>query len=356
MRELRRHFRDAIAGGRQVAVCRLIETRGSTPQKPGAVMLVYADGAQAGTLGGGCVEAEVRREALRTLAQGTAQLLTFQLDSDYGWDDGLICGGRMKVLIDPIGADAAPRDYYERLLDVVERGATEAVRIDGDSCELHLLDADAAPLASLRAPADCNLDPIIAGVEPLADRPRPRVAAGFAYLPYPPRCRLIIVGGGHVGKAVAELAQQADFDIVVCDDRAEYVAEDRFPQVERRVSGKLADTLPRLEIGARDFCLIVTRGHNHDEEALLRLIDRGAGYVGMIGSRRKIRLIFDDLREQGISAESLAAVFAPVGLDIGSQSVPEIAISIVAQLISVRNLGAERTRALNDVKLTHGPA
>ncbi|PQO42899.1 XdhC family protein [Blastopirellula marina] len=356
MRELQRHFRQAIADGRQVAVCRLVETRGSTPQKPGAAMLVFADGAQAGTLGGGCVEAEVRREALRILSQEAAELLTFQLNSDYGWDDGLICGGRMKVLIDPISAEPVKRHYYQRLFDAIEAGGTEAARIDDDSCELHLFDADANLVASLRAAADLNVAEIVASIEPVLQRPRPRVVGRFAYLPYPPRCRLIIVGGGHVGKAVAELAHDADFDVAVCDDRAEYVTLDRFPHAEQRLSGKLETTLPQLEICARDFCLIVTRGHNHDEEALSRLIDRGAGYVGMIGSRRKIRLIFDDLREQGVVEASLAAVFAPVGLDIGSQTVAEIAISIVAQLISVRNLGAQRTRELCDAKMTHGPA
>ncbi|MCC9605241.1 XdhC family protein [Blastopirellula sp. JC732] len=356
MRDLQRHFRQAISAGQQVVVCRLVETRGSTPQKPGAAMLIYPDGAQAGTLGGGCVEAEVRREALRILSQGTPELLTFQLDSDYGWDDGLICGGRMKVLLEPFGNDLATRDYYQRLFVVAEEGGTEAIRIDGESHELRLFDADGQLIASLRCDSDSDLAEISAGIEPLAQRPRPRVQNGIAYLPYAARCRLIIVGGGHVGKAVAALAQEADFDIVVCDDREEYVTEERFLTAQQRIVGKLDVTLPQIEIGVRDFCLIVTRGHNHDEEALFRLIDRGAAYLGMIGSRRKIRLIYDDLREQGISDESLAAVFAPVGVDIGSQTVPEIAISIVAQLISVRNLGAARTRELAELKLSHGSA
>ncbi|TWT32043.1 XdhC family protein [Blastopirellula retiformator] len=356
MRDVQRQFRMAIQSERPVVVCRLVETRGSTPQKPGATMLVFADGDQAGTLGGGCVEAEVRREALRILSQQSPELLTFQLDSDYGWDDGLICGGRMKVLLDPVGDDARARTYYEQLFVTAEQGGTEAIRIDGGSHELRLFDAAAEPVGALRIVADADEQTIVAGIEPLDCRPRPRIENGYAYLPYPPRCRLIIVGGGHVGKAVAALAQDADFDVVVCDDRGEYLTADRFPGEIERVAGKLDVTLPQLDIDARVFCLIVTRGHNHDEEALSRLIDRGAAYVGMIGSRRKIRLIYDDLREQGVSDDSLAAVFAPVGIDIGSQTVAEIAISIVAQLISVRNLGAARTRELADLKLSHGPA
>ena len=95
--------------------------------------------------------------------------------------------------------------------------------------------------------------------------------------------------------------------------------------------------MPELEITPDTYCLIVTRGHNHDELALSHLVDRGARYVGMIGSRRKIRLIFDDLLNEGVSPAAIDAVFAPVGIDIGSQTVPEIAVSICAELVAHRN-------------------
>src|SRR3954468_4369572 len=99
MRELVHQLLGAIDAGRGVSCCRLVETRGSTPQKPGAAMLVFDDGSQAGTLGGGCVEAEVKRQAFAVLADPQARVVRFQLDDDYGWDDGLICGGRMQVSI-----------------------------------------------------------------------------------------------------------------------------------------------------------------------------------------------------------------------------------------------------------------
>jgi xanthine dehydrogenase accessory factor len=160
---------------------------------------------------------------------------------------------------------------------------------------------------------------------------------GVAYLPVHPRCRLVIVGAGHVGKAVADLAADLDFDVWIVDDREEYVSPSRFPRAEKRIAGRIEDVLPALEITADTYCLIVTRGHNHDEEALYLLAERGARYVGMIGSRRKIRMIFDDLLNEGISQESLEKVHAPLGIDIGSQTVPEIAISICAELVSHRN-------------------
>jgi len=142
-----------------------------------------------------------------------------------------------------------------------------------------------------------------------------------------------------VGKAVGDLAADLDFDVWAIDDRDFFVAEDRFPRAQRRISGPIEEVLPALDINADTYCLIVTRGHSHDERALFHLVNRGARYVGLIGSRRKIKLIFEDLLQEGISPSDLDRVFAPVGLDIGSQTVPEIAVSICAELIAHRKLG-----------------
>lgn len=342
MREIFFQLLEALSAGRPVAYCRLVETRGSTPQKAGALMLVFPDGSQAGTLGGGCVEAEVKRRALAVLDSGVAEISKFQLDSDYGWDDGLICGGRMQVLIEPL-TNAKAREYFEHLARLVNsgEGITEAVVFEetepGVSAPAsYLFDGQGILVDKLRGDAPCFVrDHLV----PLTRRPRPYVAKGIAYLPILPRCRLLIVGGGHVGKAVADLAAELDFIVWVIDDRAEIVSPERFPRAERRISGDIEKVLKEIEITPDTYCLIVTRGHNHDEEALFHLADRGARYVGLIGSRRKIKLIFDDLQQQGISAEALSKVHAPLGIDIGSQTVPEIAVSICAELIAHRNRG-----------------
>ncbi|HEV3138191.1 MAG TPA: XdhC family protein [Pirellulales bacterium] len=348
MRELLDPLIAVAQSGRRIACCRLVETRGSTPQKPGAAMLVFDDGSQAGTLGGGCVEADVKRQALAILAEGHASVVRFQLDDDYGWDDGLICGGRMQVLIDPVARPAA-LDYYSKLRALSGQGAglTEAIVFDAQASGLpesasYLFDAEGRIIDHVRGPLEDGLAPraIREGLQPLADRPRPSARHGVAYLPMLPRCRLVIVGGGHVGQAVGNLAAELDFDVWVVDDRQEYVTEARFPLAERRIAGAMTEVLRDLEITPSTYCLIVTRGHNHDEEALYHLVDRGARYVGMIGSKRKIKLIFDDLAAGGISPEALDRVYAPVGLDIGSQTVMEIAISITAELVAHRNLGS----------------
>jgi xanthine dehydrogenase accessory factor len=343
MREVLRQLIAAIRAGRSVAWCRLVETRGSTPQKAGAAMLVYEDGSQAGTLGGGCVEAEVKRRALALVAENRPEVCTFQLDSDYGWDDGLICGGRMKISIEPV-VKGAGTDYFERLGHMLEQGqgCTEAIIFDRETTKLPspdslLFDAAGQLVAELRSSSAGQA--VSRQLRPLADRPRPYVAGGIAYLPVLPRCRLVIVGGGHIGKAVADLAADLAFDVLIVDDRQEYVAEDRFPRAQRRICGPIDRVLPDLEITADTYCLIVTRGHSHDQEALFHLVDRGARYVGLIGSRRKIKMIFDNLAAEGVAEEALEKVYAPLGIDIGSQTVPEIAVSICAELVAHRNLG-----------------
>jgi xanthine dehydrogenase accessory factor len=347
MRDLVRQIIEGMRLGREQAYCRLVETRGSTPQKAGALMIVHPDGSQGGTLGGGCVEADVKRRALAALAARSPEVATFQLDSDYGWDDGLICGGRMRILILPLD-QSAHGAYFERLGRIVERGhaATEAIVFDGETSGLaatttYLFDGEDHPAASLNGAAGSSDVPplVLEHLRPIASRPRPYAARGVAYLPILPRCRLLIVGGGHVGKAVGDLAAELDFEVWVVDDRDEYVSAERFPRAERRIAGPIGRVLPEIEVTPDTLCLIVTRGHNHDEEALFHLADRGARYVGLIGSRRKIKLIFDDLLNEGLSAEALRRVHAPVGIDIGSQTVPEIAVSICAELVAVRNKG-----------------
>lgn len=361
MRDLLADLTRLLDQGRVCVYCAVVETRGSTPQKAGAAMLVLPDGSQVGTLGGGCVEAEVKQRALTVLTAGAGQpeVLTFCLDDNYGWDDGLICGGRMSILADPL---LQPRgtgaDYYRRFRTLVERGrgCIECVVI-GEAAAApvgsrYLFDADGQLIAQLDAgpvPEAVRLH-----VPSLRQRPQPSTHSGVAFLPILPRIRLLIVGGGHVGQAVAKLAAEVDFDVWVLDDRERYANRDRFPTAQRLIVDDIGTTLEDLARTAVDdqtYCIIVTRGHAHDEEALFHLATTSAGYVGMIGSKRKIKLIFEDLRARGVPAEALTRVYAPLGFAIGSQTVPEIAISIVAELIACRNRGSTEPAHHKDQRL-----
>jgi xanthine dehydrogenase accessory factor len=351
MRDLLSELTALLDQGRRCIYCSVVETRGSTPQKAGAAMLVFPDGSQRGTLGGGCVEAEVKQNALRILANGgRPEVFTFSLDDNYGWDDGLICGGRMTMLVDPLADNLHQhRVYYRRFYDLVESGlgCTEAVvlkeEVGAPVGQRYLYDAEgrlAIQLGQSQVP-----ERVTRHLPSLAQRPRPSAQQGIAYLPILPRITLLIVGGGHVGQAVARLGAEVDFDIWVVDDRERYASRERFPMAGQLLVGNIGTVLKELaprDITRSFYCLVITRGHAHDEEALYHLVTTQAGYVGMIGSKRKIKLIFEDLVAKGISPELLERVHAPLGYEIGSQTVPEIAISIVAELIACRNLGTTK--------------
>jgi xanthine dehydrogenase accessory factor len=346
MRDVLRQLIQALEQDRELMLCQVVETRGSTPQKAGAMMIVDPRGGQIGTLGGGCVENEVKQKALRQLGGTAAALHSFLLDHDYGWADGLICGGRMVIVTQPVRG-SEPLAYFRAMDHALEEseGFTEAIVVNPEA-------VDGLPLGSrflfdgpgrlqTSWPSVPAREPIASRILPVDDRPKPGVEGGVAYLPSWPRIQLVIVGAGHVGQAVASLAAQADFDVWVVDDRQQYANPERFPSAQRILVGPIEDVLTSLQVTPRTYALIVTRGHGHDQEALYRLAPTRASYVGLIGSRRKIRLIFEGLRDQGIAEADLRRVAAPVGLDIGSQTVIEIGISIVAELISRRNLGPQ---------------
>jgi xanthine dehydrogenase accessory factor len=384
MRELLAELTRSLQQGRDCVHCSVVETRGSTPQKAGAAMLVFADGGQSGTLGGGCVEAEVKQRALRVLSEGAGrpEVFSFCLDDDYGWDDGLICGGRMTILAQPLVFESVrecgsstgsgptltlshsptlplSHAYYRRFHELVQRGqgCTEAIVVTeqpGVPVGSRYLFNAAAELVGQTATVP---PPSLIGEQlpPLAQRPRPSVHKGIAYLPVLPRITLLIVGGGHVGQAVGKLATDVDFDVWVLDDRERYASHERFPQAQRLIVGDIGTTLQELArtaINPSMYCIIVTRGHAHDEEALYHLATTPAGYVGLIGSKRKIKMIYQDLIAKRIPEAALARVHAPLGFAIGSQTVPEIAVSIVAELIAHRNVGAAEQAHLKDWKFS----
>ncbi len=342
MRDVLQPLVESLNAGRELVLCQVVETKGSTPQKAGALMIIDPSGGQIGTLGGGCVEAEVKQKAIRRLGQAGAELHTFVLDHDQAWADGLVCGGKMTILAEALRPEAA-LEYFQAYVQALGRGQKmiEAVGLaSDDSGKRWLLDGAGQCIAGYRVRSEHAPTP---PPDVVNKRTRPCVQDSVAFLPILPRIRLVIVGAGHVGQAVAELAARVDFDVWAIDDRAQFACKERFPAAERLIVGPIDEALRGLEVDASTYFLIVTRGHGHDQEALEIAAVTAATYVGLIGSKRKIRIILEALRDKGISEEALTRVTAPVGLDIGSESVAEIAVSIVAQLIAVRNQGPDRT-------------
>ena len=280
--------------GEVVALCTVVSARGSTPQAAGARMLLLADGKTVGTLGGGCVEAEVRQQAIQLLLQQQSKLLTFKLDHDYGWDDGLICGGAMDIFVQTL-ASKADAEAYRQGTAALRSGQPATVTIE--------YEVDGRPKLYRE-----TIDP-------------------------PPK--LLIVGAGHVGQALASLAHSLGFHVSVLDDRSDCASAERFPSASRHVA-EIESALRDWPIDAHTYVVIVTRGHRHDGKALAAVIDSPAKYLGLIGSKRKVKTIFEDLLAQGAPVDKLLRVHAPIGFEIGAVTVPEIAISIAAELVAVR--------------------
>lgn len=291
---------DAAREHEPVALGIITGVKGSSPQKVGAKALFYSDGRIKGTLGGGCLEAEIQHRAMESLRTGEPATFDLLLDHDFGWDDGLICGGKVFGVILP-NAQKAGTQFWETLAG---RKKTLIWTV-GEDFQIR----PGAPGSAL----------------PL-----------YTETVTPP-CAMWIAGAGHISQAVAPLAFQLDFDVTVFDDRPALANHDFFP-TEVTLKIGLWEELGTLKLPpVPSFGLIVTRGHRHDALVLKDWIQQPFLFVGMIGSARKARTIFDHFREEQIATEAqLARVACPVGIRIGSQSVPEIALSIMAQFIQKR--------------------
>ncbi|MFH1570844.1 MAG: XdhC family protein [Gemmatimonadota bacterium] len=333
----------AIAGGRPAALVTPVATEGSVPTGRQARMLVYADGTSVGTVGGGKMEAEATAAAA---GAGQMRLLDFALTARDAMSDGLLCGGRATFLVEPLGP--ASRPGLEAILDLAQRRACgmEVVRLDGSGAGRRLVlgvaGERAGDLASppLEVAAAALLSEVVGedvcGTRALAAGAEQAEAFVNALTPRP---TLYLFGGGHVGLALARIAPTAGFRLVVVDDRAEFASAARFPMADEVRVRPFDRALEGLELDRLSYVAIMTPGHQGDRQVLAQALRTPAGYIGMIGSRRKIATLFEALRQQGFSDGDLARVHAPIGLPIGGDSPGEIAVSILAQLIQVHRLG-----------------
>jgi xanthine dehydrogenase accessory factor len=240
--------------GRRAALATIINARGSIPSFRSAKMLVRDDGTALGTIGGGCVEAEVWQVAREVMEEEKPRSMTFDLNNDPKYNTGLVCGGTLEVFIEPV---------------------------------------------------------------------------------IPP-AELIIFGGGHIALTLCKLACVAGFEVTVTDDRESFANQERFPEASQVIAADFEATTAALLPSASSFLVIVTRGHRDDMRVLRWAVNTPARYVGMIGSRRKVLTIYDELTKQGMERELFERVHAPIGLDIGAVTPEEIAVAIVAEMIAVR--------------------
>lgn len=306
---------ELIEARRAGALATVAHTSGSTPVPAGTKMLVGDGGRLLGTVGGGCVEADVLQAAIDAQQRGGPALVTHHLNADLAGDLGLSCGGTVDIFVEPLVAEPA----YVAALQAA--AAAEAGVVTTATSW------DRGPVKTFEPlPPDAR-----AGVPAAISEDRRFVVERFTLAP-----RVLVFGAGHVGAAIARAAAAAGFRVVVIDDRREYADPARFNGETTVLAGGVEDALARFPLTARDAVVVATRGHRHDALIVERVAPSPAGYVGLLGSRRKQAVLSKALGAAGVPAESLARIRVPVGLPIGAETPEEIAVSVVAELVAWR--------------------
>lgn len=306
------------------AMVTITGTSGSTPQKQGSSAIFGPEGLLAGTIGGGVVENQVAGIIRNTLPLKKSGYYRFDLDKDIHSEEEAICGGHMNILM-----DASPEIHcpvFEQLVLSLQQGISGVLIT-------RVIIRPEHPVAIQRywVAADA--------VDLLADERFQELEDELVFLEQvDPPPKLVIAGAGHIGKALAHLGNLLDFEVTVIDDRKEYANSNNIPDADHLIVGNIGRAMEQVTKTPDTYLVILTRGHKDDADALRSCISTGAAYIGMIGSRKKIALMRENfINNKWAAPEQWEKIHSPIGLDICSKTVQEIAVSIAAQLIQVRN-------------------
>ena len=321
---------DYLEKGSGGALATIVKKLGAAPREEGAKMFVGKDGKFYGTVGGGCTEAEVWQEARKVMKTGVAKLLHYTMDGKQLEDEGMICGGNVDVFVEPV--TEKHRTLYRALSDLERqgRGALLITRFSDEGLSKSLVEEDGTVLG------DAVDKGMRADFQRYTHEKRPLVSGNTIVEPLQTAPVLYIFGAGHVSQYVSRVATMVDFNVTVIDDREDFANRERFPEAERVIVDDFARVFDQLIFHGNEYVVILTRGHKHDAVVLEQAMKRPSRYVGMIGSKRKTRMVMDYMRQQGFDETTLKSVYAPIGIAINSETPQEIAISIAAELIKVR--------------------
>ncbi len=334
---------------KSLVLATIVSTKGSSPQVPGVSALFSEKGLLSGTLGGGILEAKAEEKALESLKTGKSSFNRFELYADISSEEEAICGGEATILFDAQPADhemvfqKLVRSLKSRkpgiLATHIQRKGDKIQKVCRSWQEKAEIFAEEAEKQDLLFREDIKKTFSSGTPAFLSERETAAGEEKNVYLePQFPLSHLVIAGAGHVGQAVAHIGHLLDFEITVIDDRPEFANENRLPEADHIIIedvGKAIDEIPKT---ADTFFVIVTRGHSNDAEALQACIAYEVAYIGMIGSGRKTALMREKFIEKGwATAAQFDRIYAPIGIEIQSKTVQEIAVSIAAELVQVRN-------------------
>ena len=359
-------FHEAVAElekGNPMVVATVVHTKGSTPQKPGAKLLVRNDGSGVGTLGGGCVEGDIWFAASQLLKRGGAsQYRDYELNEDLAAQDGLVCGGTMYFVIDPIYSADEYLTFAQEIDAAYSGGPSVALATLIRPGEFSAMETGAklfirengTPEGTL-GDATLDSDAIKNALDLMAmgrnKHVKTRDGAQYFIEAYTTPPQLVLCGGGHVSKSIAPLAKTLGFRLFITDDREEFANAERFPQADIIIPKKPEDAIPELPVNANTFVVIATRGHRYDNVALDAAAATNARYVGLLGSKRKTILIYEDLLRGGMPLERVRDLRAPIGLDVGARTPEEIAVSVMSEILMFRLGGTGQPMKLEEKHL-----
>ncbi len=332
MHEIIQQIRDWQAAGEQVAVATVIRVVGSAPRPVGARLLVSSSGAFAGSVSGGCVEGAVIQQAGEVMRDGKPRTLHFGITEEMSWEVGLACGGTIDVLV-----QAAVPQIWDSLAASLARGESCVLLTVLDDEETmgqqaivtgSTLPAD-WPFPQALAAAQAALAGQISGADQVCDR--------VLIEPLTPPSHLIIFGGVHAAVPLTQMAKVLGFRVTVADPRARFANRDRFPEADQILVQWPDQALAQLPVDGRSAIVILTHDPKIDEPALTAALMTDAFYVGAIGSRKTHVERLERLADQGVTAKEQERVYSPIGLDIGGRSPEELALSILAEMVAVRN-------------------
>jgi xanthine dehydrogenase accessory factor len=329
----------------KVALATLVNTRGTTPRKEGAKMLVGEGGRVLGSVTiGGCVDAQVIEESASVLSAHKPRLLQLDLGDEEAWEIGLTCGGTIEVFVEPVDLgkpDDATLALYEQLRAHAEKGGRAAMltRLEGarDGAKMLVFDhgvrEGSLGEAALDAAATTAAESAIrTGKSTTLTVEGTRVFAEV----FVPASILLVVGAGHVAMPMVTLARVLGFRTIVVDGRPRFATRERFPDVDDLRIGIPSDLIRDVPLVASTALVLVAHDYKYDLPVLRHALATSVGYIGLLGSSRRGKAILDLLREDGVEEGALRRVHVPIGLDLGAQSAPEIALAVLAEILAVQ--------------------
>ena len=343
MKKLIQQICTTLSDGQDLVLVTISSHSGSTPRLAGAKMIILRDGSIGGTIGGGQVEALAMEEAAHCFEIKKSLRKAFDLTNSMAANTDMICGGHMEVFLEYIAPNDANREVFRRLLesmrsgrritlvcplaDHTEEGPRFVVDHRGMPSRLDISDGLLSAIKQVRTSTSAATLIEHEGREYLLSY---FAVAGTVYL----------LGAGHVSACTAEAATRVGFRVVVMDDRVEFANRERFPLADEiKVLSSFDDCFQGYEIDHDAYLVIVTRGHMHDMDVLEQALRTEAGYIGMIGSRKKRNATYKKLMDKGFKEAQLESVRCPIGLGIEADTPEEIAVSIVGELIYQRATG-----------------